>query len=229
MRVPINTRLSALCVSAAALTASANASAHYYGEITTPDIPSDANSGARILIQTDILHNTCNIFTHEFVNHEMWYLTDTSGNYWVEVGFKDGATDGIDCVTQEIFWADSRPGGGYNEHYYSNGWTLGDWYEMQIVNDGSCSWNVQLGGLNLGDSTANCAGSGRVLQAGLETTSQSSGSAKGFLTEWAELNSAGTWTQAWDGVSMVWNSPPYIKQVNQGSNLGTEEVLNESF
>jgi hypothetical protein len=231
MRVPLVTPLSAVCVAAAALTASSNASAHYYALVESANITNgDADDGDYILIQTNILHNTCNILTHEFVNHELWYTTDLSGNYWVEVGFKDGETNGIDCVTDIDFWADSRPGGGYNEHHPDNGWSFGSWYAAEITLTGSCTWNIELGGLSIGTSTSNCPGSGRYLTAGIETTSQSSGSAQGFLTDWWEQNSSGIWNQGWDGAFMRYDNPPNIEQVaNSQWGLQTEEVLNEPF
>jgi len=227
MTMPVAIRLSAMCVAAAALTASTDALAsHYYGIIINTNVGSDANSGAATLIRSDILHSTCNILTHTFVNHEMWYGV-VAGNpppYWVEVGFKDGATNGINCVTQEIFWADSRNGGGYHEHYYSNGWTLGDWYETQITSSGSCQWAVVLGGLALGTSTSNCAGSGRYLAGGIEANNQGIGSVKGFLDNWEELN--GSWIQGWDGAGTSQSNPPNIKFL---SGSETEEVFNEGY
>jgi hypothetical protein len=215
-----------VCVAAAALTASVDAAAdHHYGILLTSSFPVDANDGSSTLIRSDTLHSTCNILTHTFVNHEMWYNTDASG-HWVEVGFKDGATNGINCVQDMIFWADSRPGGGYNEHYYNNGWSFGLWYQAQVTTAGSCKWNVTLGGLNLGSSTANCPGSTRYLSAGIEATNQDTGSVKGFLFGWEEQNASGTWVLGWDGVSppnngLVSDNPPNILFL---SNEETEEA-----
>jgi hypothetical protein len=227
-------RLSALCIAAAALTASASASAHFYAYIDSAP-SSNANNGMMAFITTDTLHSTCNLTTYTFVNHEMWYNVDQTGNHWVEVGLKDGETNSaLQCKSDTIFWADSRNGGGYNEHYFTNGWTLGDRYEMQVTAAGSCTWNVVFGGLNLGNSTNNCPGSGRFLLAGIEATNQGVGSVKGFLDSWEELNGSGTWIPGWDGAFLCngqagcsSGNPPEIKWIVTGSE--TEEVHGESW
>src|SRR6516225_9283096 len=74
MSVCVVHRLSAACVAAAALTASATASASYYGVLLSPFIPNGpADEGAWVQIFTDkLFSNTCN----QWVNHEMWYGTD---------------------------------------------------------------------------------------------------------------------------------------------------------
>ena len=228
MRVSLVTRLSAVCVPVAALTASANASANYYALLSSNTISNgDADDGMFTNIQTNILHATCNIFVHDFVDHEMWYATDMN-QHWVEVGFTDGSSYGGACESDQAFWADSRPGGGgYHEHYYSITVDWNNWEALQITADGSCQWDVQAGGWDLGISTWNCPGSARGLTAGIEITSQSSGSVKGFLVGWWEQNGSGQWNPNWDGQSMFSWNPPYMQQV--GSQLETEEVLNESF
>jgi hypothetical protein len=238
MRKAVVTRLSSLCVAGAALTASANASAHYYaGHVAS--VNGNADDGAFVDIWTNILHSTCNDLTQNFVNHEFWYAFGT-GTYWVEVGFKDGETDTSGkCVTQDVFWADNRNGGGYNEH--DTGWELetGTWIPLQIstAGPGSCEWSVWWDNSNIGLSTANCPTSGRFLQSGIETTSQTTGSAQGWLSNWQEQNGSGNWLQQWDN--------PWICQTPDGnydnctsgnpqiqwrwSNTGTEEVLNEGW
>ncbi|MDP9000343.1 MAG: hypothetical protein M3O46_09550, partial [Myxococcota bacterium] len=82
--MPFVTRLSAMCVAGAALTASANASAtHYYATHTAQvdGYRAAADDGASTAIWTSILNSTCNIFQHDFVNHEFWYASD-NGAYW---------------------------------------------------------------------------------------------------------------------------------------------------
>ncbi|HTB72664.1 MAG TPA: hypothetical protein VK762_05455 [Polyangiaceae bacterium] len=229
MNMSVVNRLSAACVAIAALTASVNASAsstHYYAILWNPnDNSGNPNTGAAVNIRTDILHSTCNIATHNFVNHEFWYGVTDGGAYWVEVGFKDGLDIGGGCQTQIDFWADNRNGGGYNEHYPNNGWSLGTFYTAEVINSGSCAWNVLLGGLNIGTSTSNCQGTGRYLAGGLESTSQTTGSAKGFLSNWQTFNN--TWKGGWDGSSTTENGQPFIEFLNNNSE--TEETLNESF
>ena len=237
--------LSATCVAAAALTASTHASAdeiHYRAYLHSTDwIYGAADNGAAAILRTDILHQTCNSFVNDFDTHEMWYMTDSSGAYWIEVGFYDGeGTNTIlnPCVNDVVFWADQRPGGGLNVHFYNYGWSFGTYYQAQITASGSCTWNVGIGGLTLGTSTSNCPGSGRRLYAGIETTTQSSGSVKGFATGWQALDGSWNWSaqgtsvagQGWGVMWMDANDPPSIKQVgNSPWGLQSEETLNEPF
>jgi len=242
MTRPVVTRLCAVCVAAAAVTASTNAAAstHFYGIIETPDITNnDASDGEFMFIKTNVLHCTCNIIDHKFVDHEMWYLTNPSGPDWVEVGFIDGTTvNDLSCVHDEIFWADNRPGGGFNQHFFTNGWTLGDWYAMQIASDGSCEWSVTLGGVKFGDSTANCPASDRILMGGIEATDQPTGSVQGFLEHWEEQNSSEIWHVGWDGVSPPSNGLVHVTAPNPNikfsttfgpSSTNTEETFNEPW
>ena len=107
--------VSAVAVTAAVLTANTvRAQPHDYAILETPNIPSDANSGESIWINTYLLSvEYCNSTNDNFVNHEMWYITCTSSScinngspkYWVEVGIKSGATSGSGCVYDTIFWA----------------------------------------------------------------------------------------------------------------------------
>ena len=236
MRVSLFTWLSAVCVPVAALTASANASAatHYYALLESGDIGEDATNGEFINIQTNILHQTCSFPTYDEVNHEMWYQLspdDARGTYWIEVGFKDGITDTIfSCKTDTLFWADSRPnGGGYNEHYFNIGINWNNWEVLQITRTDTCTWDIQGAGFDIGTSTNNCPwDDSRALSAGLETTSQGHGSAKGFLVGWWERNNNNNWNQGWDG-QHLWNSaPPNIEWWNL-TQSETEEVLNENW
>jgi hypothetical protein len=239
MTTPVTTRLCAVCVAASAVTASVDASAHYYGVIETPTITNgDASDGEFTFIKTDVLQCTCNLFEHRFVDHEMWYETDPSADDWVEVGFLDGTTDSdLTCVSDLSFWADNRPaGGGFNQHFFEYSWTIGDWYAMQIASDGSCAWSVELGGIDLGTSTANCPSANRLLIAGIEVTNQDTGSVRGFLEGWEEQNSSEIWHDGWDGVSPPSNgpssnNPPNIKFSTEfgPSSTNTEETHNEPW
>jgi hypothetical protein len=235
MHIPVFTRLSAMCVAGAALSASANASAgtHYYAQHVA-QVSGSADDGAFTNIWTNVLHSTCTIFTQNFVNHEMWYAFGT-GTYWVEVGFKDGLDGSGSCHTDVLFWADNRNGGGYSEHYPGNGWSFGGWYPLQISSAGSCTWSVLFNGTNIGTSTANCPGSGRLLQAGIESTSQTTGSAQGWLGNWWEESGSGNWQQAWtnDFICQSYGNLDSCTsgnpQIEWASGIGTEEVLNEGF
>jgi hypothetical protein len=254
MMLPIIKRLSAVHITAfaAAVLAASGAQAqpyHYWGVLVTENIPSDANSGAQITIDTEILDNsTCS----NFENHEFWYGTDSSFTYWIEVGFKQGWTGTGNvgtCVNGSgpggagDFWCDDRPvdNGGGHCHFPNNGWSFNTWYNALIQTTGSCTWAVWLGGVNIGTSTSNCPGSGRRLQAGIENyiNVPSDGCfAKGFLTDFAEEESpqGGNWLFTWDGAFTSASSgsegqppPPAIHFTNPPTDTETEEVLNESF
>jgi hypothetical protein len=233
MYMPGSRQLSAACVAAAALTASVDASAHYYAFVHSANISGPGDDGASVIIKTNILHQTCNTFVQDFATHEMWYMTDSSNSFWVEVGVYDGeGTNSVTnpCENDRIFWADSRPGGGLNLHFYTNGWSFGSYYQAEVTASGSCAWNVIFGGLALGTSTNNCPGSGRQIKAGIETTTQSSGSVQGFVTGWQSENGSGIWSQGWGTMWMAENSPPSIEQVADSPwGVQTEETLNEGF
>lgn len=226
MRIATVTLLPAVCVAAAAMTVSANASAqqHYYAIMESYVTGNDSYYGDSIEIDTEVLHSTCNILTKNFVDHELWYGTDLGWAHWVEVGFKDGRADSGGCVTDVDFWADQNEY-GYYEHYPNNGWNFTTWYTASITSAGSCSWNVTLGGLNLGTSTSNCPGSGRAMESGIETTSQTTGSASGYITQWEELSYGSTWYSPWDGWYTYEDDQPLISWVND--NADTWETLNE--
>jgi hypothetical protein len=235
--------LSAVCVAAAALTASVNANAtnHYHATAHSDWVFGNADNGAAAIIRADILHQTCNTFVQDFVTHEMWYMTDSSANFWVEVGVYDGeGTNALTnpCENDRIFWADSRPGGGLNVHFYTNGWSLGSYYQVEVTAAGSCTWNVFFGGLFLNASTNNCPGSGRRLYMGIETTNQGSGSVRGFATGWQAQDGSGNWSaqgqdvagQGWGTMWMNGDNPPNIEQVGDSPwGLQSEEVLGEPF
>jgi|HubBroStandDraft_1064217.scaffolds.fasta_scaffold69589_1 hypothetical protein len=220
-----HTCLTALCASGLALTASGEASAHYYGQlqnVTSTNGP--AGDGAFTQIWTTYLDSQCSLFNRQFVTHEMWYASE-SGNEWVEVGFFTGQTGGCcGCANNEVFWADSRSGHGYSEHDTGNyvGVPFSSWESLQVSNVGTCEWNVEwfnTSWTNLGNSTSNCLGTGRFLQAGIESTSQGASQVvEGFLTNWWEENSIGEWSTGWKGGggATLWdaNSPnngPWIE------------------
>jgi hypothetical protein len=226
MKVSLLARLSAAGVAIAALTAATDASAHYYAVLRSPNIQLSADGGMFTDIRTDILHSTCNAFERDFVTHEMWYGVDGGATHWVEVGFMDGAATWPNCVTTADFWADYTAANGLAEHFPGNGWSFGSTYGAEIVANTTlnCAWDVWLGGLLLGTSTNNCAGSGRLLAAGIESTSQTTGSARGFLTNWEEFNGF-FWARGWDGQMLHSDAQPFIKWIT--TNVETEETLNE--
>ena len=77
---------------------------------------------------------------------ELWLSTnDTDPNsttespYWLEGGYLAGSATGNTGF--QYFWADSRPGGGYNAHFA--GWATAYQYEnLTFTWQGGSNWNV---------------------------------------------------------------------------------------
>ena len=199
-----------------------NPDGHTYAEIVKANAGA-ATNGAEVLINTNSL-TADNTWHFAFVNHEMWYGVDSTGSYWVEVGFKTGSTcrsapsaaggcTGETPVNNAIFWADQRAsGGGYHEHYPNVSWKYDAWYEAAVTYAGkSCAWNVYVGGVYLGQSTGNCASGNRWLAAGLESTNYDSGQhVGGSLADWKELTVYGVWVNGWEDPGLYFNCPADI-------------------
>jgi hypothetical protein len=233
-------------IAAAVLTTSADAAAgfpnycitgadpttgHYYAVLESNG-PVNADRAVALNINTSQLDDVNCDFSNGFVTHELWYKMDTrSGNYWIEAGFISGDAGG-GCQPDADFWADNRPnGGGFNIHYPGNGWSLNTWYTDQIQWAGqACTWNIFLGGLNIGTSTSFCAppGSGRILIAGLEATSLPSGGiyGGGFSSSWGEQDDNNTW-RTWENPFMYCNETAEIIFTNNKTQ--TSEALNGPF
>ncbi len=239
MKAPVKSLLCATCVASAALTASGDARAqHYYAQLIATDY-GYADNGAMIQLWTNELHSTCNILTRNRVSHELWYCVDNACANWVEVGFLDGLDQGGGCQSDVLYWANQRNGGGYHEHYPGNGWSWGTSNPLQVLSAGSCTWDVTFNWANVGTSTSNCPGNGRVLIAGIETTSQTTGTVKGWAGGWGAVNSQ-NYLVGWVGYGLCQTMTgyngcnildPYIKYYSYNGYVPvmTEEVLNESF
>lgn len=210
-----------------------NADGHIYANVMKSNAGA-ATNGASVLIYTNSLVAD-NTWHFAFVNHEFWYGVDSTGTYWVEVGFKDGSTCRSEStlngpcststpVTNAIFWADNRNGGGYHEHYPAVGWSMNAWYQVQVTRGPSyCAWNVYIGGVYLGQSTSNCATGNRWLAAGIESTNADTGQhVGGYLADWKELTVYGVWVNGWENPWLYDNCPADI--VWDGS-WETQEVL----
>lgn len=216
------------CIGVAALMVSSSASAvHYYGVIQANVYGGHADEGASVLINTDFLFDTSP--GSQIVSHELWYGVVTTMQFWVEVGFMCGEHyDGfVGCW--DVVWADGRNGGGYHEHYPGNSWNYDTWYaaSVQRTSSTSCSWDVYLGAVKLGTSTANCLGANRALAAGIETSDRGSGYAKGWLFGWQELDSSWTWRNDWDGRWLRPDAPPYIQFTDSTTQAMTVEEIND--
>jgi hypothetical protein len=91
----------------------------------------------------------------DFANQEIWTTDDNS--HWVEIGVKDGLDASNNTHMQAWFWADSRPGDGYNEHFIGSQVTLDTNHEVKIIRNGTDNWNVYGGNSfhQIGTSTSN--------------------------------------------------------------------------
>jgi hypothetical protein len=221
---------------------------------TVASNPMNANRAASVNIQTNTLAVLYDGVEDEgagdFVTQELWYEVNSTGTcsssslscaYWVEVGVGDG---GIDCgsVHDQIFWADNRDGGGYNEHCPNVGWSLGSTYTAEVQWAGvSCAWNVFFGGVNLGTSTSNCGGATRGLQAGLESTLGAPVPVRGTLASGGTLENVVSGTLSGfteednnNNVTQSWEKPFFsnddcpasIQFVSGSGDSETEESLN---
>jgi hypothetical protein len=201
------------------LVASTASAVHYYGVIRNLNVPAgNADQGGYVILTTNTLaRSSCS----EFINHEFWYGPTPYFSQWVEVGFKDGASQ-AGCKTRTVFWGENN-GSGYHFHGKSNSWSLGSRYSATIVQSINCEWYVYLGGSLMGISQNNCAGTGRSIEAGIESTSQTSGNtADGFTDTWQRYTSGGSWVSGWNA-TLYRNSPPDITYPDILTQTNTEE------
>jgi hypothetical protein len=91
----------------------------------------------------------------DFANQEVWTADDNT--YWVEVGVKDGVDVSNNTHQQAWFWADQRPGDGYNEHFPGIQVSLDTNHDVKIIRNGTDKWNVYGGNSfhQIGTSTSN--------------------------------------------------------------------------
>jgi hypothetical protein len=152
----------------------------------------------------------------EFANWEMWISTnDTDPNstedsgYGIEEGYTAGPV--LDARGEYVgfqwFWADSRPSGGYNEHYIQ--WATA--YQYQNVTFtwlGGSNWDVYLAGNLVGESVNNGASAGGT-DIGAEMAVDGNGQTHGHAQNWQYTN-GGSWywvNPNWVGVEN--NAPGY--------------------
>jgi hypothetical protein len=71
-----------------------------------------------------------------------WEGTDNAGStYWVEEGIHVGVHHNGTCGNGvQFYWADLRPGLGYNEHYPGGAVGFGVNYAFKILFDGGTTW-----------------------------------------------------------------------------------------
>jgi len=201
--------------------------AHSYGIVINSNVPAgDADVAGTVTINTNTLSagGSCS----DFVNHEFWYGVVPGATRWVEMGFKDGASV-AGCQSRVFFWGENN-GSGYHIHLPGNGWSLNAWYTLWISQaaNNSCVWVINVGSLtSIGASASNCGGTGRYLAAGIEATSQTVGTVKGWVTNF-QRNDGAAWRAGWDSPGLSQNRPPYIQWDNT-AHTEAEEVHNVAF
>lgn len=232
-RALLRRRMSLLCLTAAMVTASSNASAdHSYATLLNPSVPvGDADNGISCWLQTDSIDaSDCNF--GNIVTHEMWYnmapLVYGVPNYWVEVGVTGGyRADNGGCADHAVFWAQNVPSppspyNGYHEYYPNVSWYLTQEYEVVVQKAwGNCAWDVFFGGVYLGQSQTNCPGTGRSVMAGIETATVAN-YANGRTSNWKRLTSDGIWEDGWDAPGLY---APYPGMSIDWSGSGTYEYI----
>jgi hypothetical protein len=169
--------------------ASANCGSDCYG--TTRWYPATSNSGAIAFLDTSRL-SISNACTQMAVS-TFWEGTDNSGPiYWIENGIHVGVHNNGTCGNGvQFYWADNRPGLGYNEHYPGGAVGFGVNYSFKIVFDGGTTWEVDRNGTNIGFSNSNpCCST--AIAAGVEShqdtvtvNGEASGLQKQIGTSWS--------------------------------------------
>ncbi len=148
----------------------------------------------------------------QFVDEEFWVLT--SGSTWVE----EGMTVGTPRSARSWYWADSRPNGGYHEHYPSHSASLNTTYIMTISYAGNNSWNVyEHGGSPLGVSTANNSSSPKT-EAGEEITDTTAKGAA-VLSSLYYKDTGDTFHAGWPASSISGHNPPTAQWISTNNSL----------
>jgi hypothetical protein len=94
----------------------------------------------------------------DFADYEMWMTTNNNTDpydYWVEEGMTAGTLYSAPGQPQGFvwYWADSRPNGGYAEHYIRDASTGTFTNASFYFVPGTGNWNVFLGGSQVGTSS----------------------------------------------------------------------------
>lgn len=185
-------------------------------------------SGAAVALYTYSLYSTgaC-----QFVNNELWISEDSSSNYSVEQGQKDGANfSGCSFSNPYWFWADDRPCCGYYEHdegvavisqlYVDYIWqTAPNQYTLLFGPSGG-PYTVSVSGLGGGDEGAPFA-----LEAGSETTSTGGIANNGLAAyDYLYYYLNGNWDYGWGGAGLDPNGSPSCNYWYPGSTYQVDEL-----
>ncbi len=86
-----------------------------------------------------------------FITNELWVF-QYPGTYWVEEGITVGPSQGHPCTADCYFWADSRPGSSYYEHWLESvpqtDYGKSTTFSISTGYAGENTWNVDLQGYN---------------------------------------------------------------------------------
>lgn len=176
---------------------------HCYGQ----NIWQDATDGVRTSIGVRGITGG-----NGFVNNEVW-LCQGDCPYWVEAGLKSQFN--IGGGAEIYFWADSRPGGGYNNHFgrpIPSG-DYGYYANVDIHRTSGSTWSITINsqtGLQLSDSSTGNSMAPDEIQLGTELAG--TGGASDPHTNYANnqykhLNGGGWYYQHSDGFWRIQPNP----------------------
>jgi len=202
---------------AQACTSSSN-NDHCYAVVFDGDTAT--NDGQEANISASCLHVN-NDAGDNFADNELWDES-SDGSYWEEVGLTSGfASDGTYYSNKTWFWADSRPGGGYNEHEPSNLSSAGTnvAYTVEIFSAGNEEWDIW-GGNSFGPIGTSTSQSATLVQGLAGTEYTSSGG--------ADMRDAGVvnelYREGTNGLFYSWGSDG-----SYGSNSGPSHYISGSW
>lgn len=134
-----------------------------------------------------------------FVDEEIWESSDNSNDlaYWTELGLTWGIPWG--SSGRVLFWADNRPGGGYNQHEIGSG-AINTTYGLLVQWIGGDEWAVDVDGYNYGISTSNPPYS-ESLEGGAEFTNNADRAAA-YFSGLGFYTTSGVGENYWDGVPL---------------------------
>jgi hypothetical protein len=154
-----------------------------------------------------------------FVTNEIWDAS-SSAAYWEEVGLYSGIGTNIPYGNKNWFWADSRPGGGYNEHDSSTTANTDTQYRAKVEFAGNNTWYIYGNGnySHFGTSTSQSA----TLITGQAGTEYTSGSTSGIrdqgnVSNLQRKSSSNTWYSWGNNASRYYNgyiTPSYNSSTN---------------
>jgi hypothetical protein len=134
----------------------------------------------------------------EIATSEIWMASNNALDLilWTEEGATVGPINGTNHGFT-WFWADSRPAGGYHEHYPGISISYGSTYTAKITYSGNDVWGIYKDGNWIANSTGQpcCA---RSMAAGLESN-DNAGHAGGYVSGLQKKDANNVWSYNWYG------------------------------